>query len=100
MDDLVTLSHLVNVFLRILLLNFTISLYSILLYLLFTGDAINTWILRSKIYLAILVLVVIIRRLQRNALRKADCVRVCLSELSRLKHRPGSVTDLATISCS
>jgi hypothetical protein len=71
MDDLVTLSHLVNVFLRILLLNFTISLYSILLYLLLTSDAINTWILRSKIYLALLVLVVIIRRLQRNALRKA-----------------------------
>jgi hypothetical protein len=67
MDDLVTLSHSVSVFLRILLLTFTISLYGILLYLLFTTDAISTWILRSKIYLAILVLVFVIRRLQRNA---------------------------------
>jgi hypothetical protein len=65
MDDLVPLSHSVKVFLRILLLNFMISLYGILLYLLFTTDAISTWILRSKIYLAILVLVVVIRRLQR-----------------------------------
>jgi hypothetical protein len=67
MDDLVTLVHSVNVFLRILLLTFTISLYDILLYLLSTTDAISTWILRSKIYLAILVLVLVIRRLQRIA---------------------------------
>jgi hypothetical protein len=66
MDDLVTLSHLVNVFLRNLLLNFTIFLYGILLYLLFTRDAVSTWILRSKIYLAILVLFVVIRRFQRD----------------------------------
>jgi hypothetical protein len=70
MDDLVALSHSVNVFLRILLLTFTISLYGILLYQLFTRDAISTWILRSKIYLAILVLVVVIRRLQRECLRR------------------------------
>jgi hypothetical protein len=44
-----------------------ISLYGILLYLLFMRDAISTWILRSQIYIAILVLVVVIRSLQRNA---------------------------------
>ena len=67
MDDLVTLSHPVNAFLRNLLLNFTIFLYGILLYLLFTRDAVSTGILRSKIYLALLILFIVIHRLQRNA---------------------------------
>jgi len=67
MDDLVTVSHLVNGFLRNLLLNFIIFLYGILLYLLFTRDAISTLILRAKIYLLLLALLVFIHRLQRNA---------------------------------
>ena len=67
MDDLVTVSYPANVFLRNLLLNFIIFLYGILLYLLFTRDAISTLILRSKMYLVLLALLVFIHRLQRNA---------------------------------
>ena len=67
MDDLVTVSYPANVFLRNLRLNFIIFLYGILLYLLFTRDAISTLILRAKIYLLLLALLVFIHRLQRNA---------------------------------
>jgi len=67
MDDLVTVSYPANVFLRNLRLNFIIFLYGILLYLLFTRDAISTLILRSKMYLVLLALLVFIHRLQRNA---------------------------------
>jgi hypothetical protein len=54
-----------NLFLRTLLLMITVLLHGILVYLLFTTDAIDTLILRSNIYLAMLVLMATLYRLQR-----------------------------------
>ena len=60
----------VNLSLRTLLLIITLLLDGILVYLLFTTDAIDTLILRSNIYLAIPVLMATLYRLQ-----KADDLR-------------------------
>jgi hypothetical protein len=66
-----TMINSANFFLRILLLKFTIFLYTVLIYLLLTRDAVSTWTLRSKIYLVMLVLLVVIGRLERNAWRRS-----------------------------